>query len=61
MRRWSGRRFRRIALSFDGAEEESLMGAVNRDLLTRALQAAWKVRVGKNAATRCRGRTRGPR
>lgn len=110
--------FRRIALSFDGAEEGSHMGAVdfrvgghifatlasvkdgfgnlmltpeiqaefvgeapdlfvpvaggwgrmgathirlgkaNRDILTGALRAAWKVRVDKNAATRPRRRTR---
>lgn len=110
--------FRRIALSFDGTEEGSHMGAVdfrvggrifatlasvadgfgnlmltpeiqaefvadapdlfvpvaggwgrmgathirlakaNRDILTGALRAAWKLRVGKNAATRSRGRAR---
>jgi hypothetical protein len=110
--------FRRIALSFDGAEEGSHMGAVdfkvgghifatlanikdgfgnlaltpeiqaqfvdeapdlfvpvaggwgrmgathirlakaNRDVLTGALQAAWKLRVEKNAATRSRRRAR---
>jgi hypothetical protein len=113
--------FRRIALSFDGAEEGSHMGAVdfrvgghifatlasvkdgfgnlmltpeiqaefvaeapdlfvpvaggwgrmgathirlakaNRDILTGALQAAWKLRMDKNAATRSRGRSRRPR
>jgi len=113
--------FRRIALSLDGAEEGSHMGAVdfrvgghifatlasvkqgfgnlmltpemqaefvgeapdvflrvaggwgrmgathirlakaNRDILTGALQAAWKLRVDKNAATRSRARTRPPR
>jgi hypothetical protein len=113
--------FRRIALSFDGAEEGSHMGAVdfrvgghifatlasvkdgfgnlaltpeiqaefvgeapdlfvpvaggwgrmgathirlaktNRDILTGALQAAWKLRPDKNAAARSRGRTRRPR
>jgi hypothetical protein len=113
--------FRRIALSFDGAEEGSHMGAVdfrvgghifatlasveqgfgnlmlteeiqagfvaeapelfspvaggwgrmgithirlakaNRDVLTGALQAAWKLRVDKNAATRSRRRTARPR
>jgi hypothetical protein len=113
--------FRRIALSFDGAEEGSHMGAVdfrvggrifatlasvkdgfgnlmltpeiqaefvgeapdlfvpvaggwgrmgathirlvksNRDILTGALSAAWKLRVDKNAATRSRGRARRPR
>jgi len=113
--------FRRIALSLDGAEEGSHMGAVdfrvgghifatlasvkegfgnlvltpemqaefvgeapdvflpvaggwgrmgathirlakaNRDILTGALQAAWKLRVDKNAATRSRGRKRPPR
>jgi hypothetical protein len=37
------------------------LAKANRDLLTDALQAAWKVRVGKNAATRFRGRTLGPR
>jgi hypothetical protein len=37
------------------------LAKVNRDLLTGARQAAWKVRVGKNAVTRFRGRTRGPR
>jgi hypothetical protein len=37
------------------------LAKANRDLLTGALQAAWKVRVGKYAATRFRGRTRGPR
>ena len=110
--------FRRIALSFDGAEEGSHMGAVdfrvgghifatlasvkdgfgnllltpeiqaefvgeapdlfvpvaggwgrmgathirlakaNRDILTGALYAAWKLRVDKNAAARSGGRTR---
>jgi hypothetical protein len=110
--------FRRIALSFDGAEEGSHMGAAdfrvgghifatlasiengfgnlmltpavqaefvaeapdlfipvaggwgrmgathirlataNRDILAGALQAAWQLRVDKNAATRSRGRTR---
>jgi hypothetical protein len=110
--------FRRIALSFDGAEEGSHMGAAdfrvggrifatlasvehgfgnlmltpeiqaefvgeapdlfvpvtggwgrmgathirlaqaNRDILTGALHAAWKLRVDKNAETRSRGRTR---
>ena len=110
--------FRRIALSFDGAEEGSHMGAVdfrvggrifatlasvkdgfgnllltpemqaefvaeapdlfvpvaggwgrmgathirlvkvNRDILTGALHAAWKLRVDKNAATRSVGHTR---
>ena len=110
--------FRRIALSFDGAEEGSHMGAVdfrvggrifatlasvedgfgnlmltpeiqaefvadapdlfvpvaggwgrmgathirlakaNRDILTGALRAAWKLRVAKNAETRSRGRSR---
>jgi len=113
--------FRRIALSLDGAEEGSHMGAVdfrvgghifatlasvkdgfgnlvltpeiqaqfvaeapdlfvpvaggwgrmgathirlakaNPDVLTGALQAAWKLRTDKNAATRSRGRTRRPR
>jgi hypothetical protein len=113
--------FRRIALSLDGAEEGSHMGAVdfrvgghifatlasvkdgfgnlmltpemqaefigdapevflpvaggwgrmgathirlakaNRDILTGALQAAWKLRVDKNASARSRGRTRRPR
>jgi hypothetical protein len=113
--------FRRIALSFDGAEEGSHMGAVDfrvgghifatlahvkdgfgnlmlapdvqadfvgeapdifvpvaggwgrmgathirlakatRDILTAALQAAWKLRVDKNAATRSGRRTRRPR
>jgi hypothetical protein len=113
--------FRRIALSFDGAEQGSHMGAVdfrvgrhifatlasvkdgfgnlmltpeiqaefvadapdlfvpvaagwgqmgathirlakaNRDILTGALRAAWKVRVDKNAAARSGGRTRRPR
>jgi hypothetical protein len=113
--------FRRIALSLDGAEEGSHMGAVDfrvggrifatlasvkegfgnlmltpevqaefvadapelfvpvsggwgrmgaihirlaradRDTLTGALQAAWKLRVEKNAATRSGGRTRRPR
>jgi len=42
-------------------EEFDRLEKANRDLLTGALQAAWKVRVGKNAATRSRGRTRGPR
>jgi hypothetical protein len=110
--------FRRIALSFDGAEEGSHMGAVdfrvggrifatlasvkdgfgnllltpeiqaefaseapdlfvpvaggwgrmgathirlagaNRDVLTGALRAAWKLRVSRNAATRSAGRKR---
>jgi hypothetical protein len=113
--------FRRIALSFEGAEEGSHMGAVdfrvgarifatlasvkdgfgnlmltpeiqgefvtdapdlfvpvaggwgrmgathirlakaNRDVLTGALRAAWKLRVDKNAASRSGGRTRRPR
>ncbi|MCA1559264.1 MAG: MmcQ/YjbR family DNA-binding protein [Acidobacteria bacterium] len=113
--------FRRIALSFDGAEEGSHMGAVdfrvggrifatlasvkdgfgnlmltpemqaefvaeapdlfvpvaggwgrmgathirlakaNRDILTGALHAAWKLRVDKNTATRSGGRKRRPR
>jgi hypothetical protein len=113
--------FRRIALSLDGAEEGSHMGAVDfrvggrifatlasvkdgfgnlmltpeiqaefvaeapdlfvpvaggwgrmgathirlakadRDILTGALHAAWKLRVDKNAATRSGGRTRRPR
>jgi YjbR len=113
--------FRSIALSFDGAEEGSHMGAVdfrvgghifatlasvkdgfgnllltpemqaefvneapdlfvpvaggwgrmgathirlakaNRDILTGALQAAWKLRVDKNAAARSGGRKRRPR
>jgi hypothetical protein len=113
--------FRRIALSFDGAEEGSHMGAADfrvsghifatlasvndgfgnlmltpetqaefvseapdvfvpvaggwgrmgathirlakadRDILTGALHAAWKLRVEKNAATRSRERTRRPR
>ncbi|MEO8257856.1 MAG: MmcQ/YjbR family DNA-binding protein [Acidobacteriota bacterium] len=113
--------FRRIALSFDGAEQGSHMGAVdfrvggrifatlasvkdgfgnlmltpeiqgefvgeapdlflpvaggwgrmgithirlaraNRDVLTGALQAAWKLRVDKNAATRSGVRARRPR
>jgi hypothetical protein len=113
--------FRRIALSFDGAEEGSHMGAVDfrvggrifatlasvkdgfgnlvltpeiqaafvaeapdlfvpvtggwgrmgathirlakadRDILTGALHAAWKLRVAKNGATRSGGRTRQPR
>ena len=66
--------FRRIALSFDGAEEGSpeapavflpvaggwgRMGAThirlataNRDMLTGALQTAWKLRVDKNTAQR---------
>jgi len=112
--------FRRIALSLDGAEEGSHMGAVdfrvgghifatlahvkqglgnlmltpemqaqfvgeapdvfvpvaggwgrmgathirldrsNRDILTGALHAAWKLRVDKNAATRARARARRP-
>lgn len=112
--------FRRIALSFDGAEQGSHMGAVdfrvggrifatlasvrdgfgnlmltpaiqaefvaeapdvfvpiaggwgrlgathirlasaNRDLLTGALQTAWKLRIEKNAATRTRKRMRAP-
>jgi hypothetical protein len=37
------------------------LAKANRDLLTGALHAAWKVRAGKNAATRTCGRTRGPR
>jgi hypothetical protein len=113
--------FRRIALSFDGAEEGSHMGAVdfrvgghifatlasvkegfgnlmltpevqaefvaeapdlfvpvaggwgrmgathirlakaNRDVLSGALQTAWRLRVEKNAATRSRRRKRQPR
>ena len=113
--------FRRIALSFEGAEEGSHMGAVdfrvggrifatlasvkdgfgnlmltpemqaefgaeapdlfvpvaggwgrmgathirlakaNRDVLTGALRAAWKLRVDKNAVTRSGGRKRRPR
>jgi hypothetical protein len=34
------------------------LAAANRDILTGALHAAWKVRVAKNAATRSGARTR---
>lgn len=34
------------------------LAKANRDILTGALQAAWKLRVDKNAATRAGGRTR---
>jgi hypothetical protein len=37
------------------------LAKANRDILTGALQAAWKLRVDKNAATRSRGHTRPPR
>ena len=37
------------------------LAKANRDILTGALRAAWKLRVDKNAATRSRGRTRRPR
>jgi hypothetical protein len=33
----------------------------NRDILTGALYAAWKLRIDKNAATRSGGRSRRPR
>ena len=36
------------------------LAKANRDVLTGALRAAWKLRVAKNAATRARGRTRRP-
>jgi hypothetical protein len=34
------------------------LAKANRDILTGALHAAWKLRVDKNAATRSGGRTR---
>jgi hypothetical protein len=37
------------------------LAAANKDLLTGALRAAWKLRVDKNAATRSGARTRGRR
>jgi hypothetical protein len=37
------------------------LAKANRDVLTGALHAAWKLRVAKNAATRSAGRTRRPR
>lgn len=37
------------------------LAKANRDILTGALQAAWKLRVDKNAATRSRRRTGRPR
>ena len=37
------------------------LAKANRDILTGALHAAWKLRVDKNAATRSGGRTRRPR
>ena len=37
------------------------LARADRDTLTGALQAAWKLRVEKNAATRSGGRTRRPR
>ena len=36
------------------------LAKANRDILTGALQAAWKLRIDKNAATRSRGRARRP-
>ena len=44
--------FRRIALSLDGAEEGSHMGA---------LRTAWKLRLDKNVASKRTKRVRGPR
>ena len=38
-----------------------LLAKANRDILTGALRAAWKLRVDKNAVTRSGGRTRRPR
>jgi hypothetical protein len=37
------------------------LAKANRDILAGALQAAWQLRVDKNAATRSRPRTRRPR
>ena len=37
------------------------LAKANRDILTGALQAAWQLRVDKNAATRSRARARPPR
>jgi hypothetical protein len=37
------------------------LARADRDTLTGALQAAWKLRIEKNAATRSGGRTRRPR
>ena len=37
------------------------LAKANRDMLTGALHTTWKLRVGKNAATRSGGRTRRPR
>ena len=37
------------------------LAKANRDVLTGALQAAWKLRLDKNAATRSAGRRRRPR
>ena len=37
------------------------LAKVNRDILTGALHAAWKLRVDKNAAARSGARTRGRR
>ena len=37
------------------------LAKANRDILTGALRAAWKVRVDKNATARSGGRTRRPR
>ena len=37
------------------------LAKANRDVLTGALHAAWKLRVGKNAATRSGGRKGRPR
>ena len=65
--------FRRIALSFEDAEEGphvgwGRMGAThirlakaNRDVLTGALHTAWKLRVDKNAHASSRGRRRSAR
>jgi hypothetical protein len=37
------------------------LAKANRDILTGALQAAWKLRIDKNAAARSRQRARRPR
>jgi len=62
--------FRRIALSFEGAEEGSHMGRgrmgathirlakADRNMMTGALRTAWKLRIDKNTASRSRKRAR---
>ena len=59
---------RRIALSFEDAEQGSHMGATHirlaepdEAILTGALRTAWTLRVDKNAATRARGSKPRPR